>query len=159
MEFKEKIIHLDASTGYFQTPDPDDVFRVISGTVLVYIAPFLKGAPVNYKFFCEVEVGQLIPAFSFVDRSYQKYNFYLRPKEEADLVCMHDMLTSVLKRKFLTNHGITNYEDEGYEGCLIGFYEREVAKAEIRILRDQNTENEQNQIAGQVIKNAFETDI
>ena len=83
MEPQEGKFVLDASSPYYPTEDSTDVYRVLSGTVLVYIAPLEKGKPVNYRLFCEVEQGRLIPAFSCKD-SFRQFNFYLKAKSSAE---------------------------------------------------------------------------
>lgn len=158
MESFEELIHLDAESKLYATENHEDVYRVVSGTVMVSIAPLKNGRPVSRLFLREAEAGDLIPSFSFRDTEYRQWRFFLSAKEEAELICMKQKATKVLQRNFVRVAGIRNYEQEGYDLCLVEHYNREIVKATAIILSDEKGRLVEKEKAGEAIVGTFDPD-
>ncbi|MCR4906331.1 MAG: ATP-binding cassette domain-containing protein, partial [Clostridiales bacterium] len=63
--------------------------------------------------------------------------------------------TNVLRERFLTKCGIDTYRIEGFEGSLFEFYNRELLKNDVYILRGKKAAPEVNKAAYEVIRSAF----
>ena len=132
MDHQEERIHLYGTDTYI-TQDEKDAFRVVSGSVLVFIAPLKGGSPDIRRMLCEVSEGHLIPSFSYRDDNYVQWRFLFTPKDEAELVRLPGMATSVLYRKFAKSAQLENFQEEGFEKSLIEYYQRETLKDNVFI--------------------------
>ncbi len=132
MDHQEERIHLYGTDTYI-TKTEKDAFRVLSGSVLVFIAPLKNEEPGIRRLLCEVTKGHLIPSFSYLDNHYVQWRFLFTPKDEAELVRLPGMATSVLYRKFAKSANLENFQEEGFERRLIEFYQRESLKDNVFI--------------------------
>ena len=150
-------IHLYGTDNYM-TEAPGDAYRVLSGSVLVFVAPLKGGKPDRRLLLCEVAEGRLIPAFSHRDGDYVNWRFLLIPRDEAELLRLPDMATSVLYRNFAKAAGLENFREEGFAGSIIDFYKKESLKDDVYIgLGKKNTPGVNIASYG-VIKQAFDSD-
>lgn len=125
-------IHL-YSTDTYISEDARNAYRVLEGSVLVFVAPIKNGKAERRQLLCEVGQGHLIPAFSYRDSEYVNWRFILVPRSEATLLLLPGMVTSVLHRKFAARAGLENYPQEGFEQSLVEFYKREALKDDVYI--------------------------
>ena len=132
MENHEERIHLYGTDTYI-TETAKDAFRVASGSVLVFIAPLKKGSPDIRRMVCEVTEGHLIPSFAYRDENYVNWRFLFTTRDEAELIRLPGMATSVLYRRFAEAAGVEGYKEEGFEKSLIEHYQRESLKDNIFI--------------------------
>ena len=155
MEYTEQHLLLSGS----QTLIPHgakDGYRVLSGTVLVYVVPWKQEAPGRRLLLCEVPEGRIIPSFVYRDQQYDHWRFCLVAKDEARLERMENCATSVLYRNFAKRAGLTSFEQEGFEQSLVEFYRRESLKDNIYIGRGKARTPEVNRASFGVIKKAFD---
>lgn len=141
----------------FYTKDRDSVLRVIEGTVYVYLMPWEREKPGRKILLCEIPAGKMIPSFCCEDRNRVPYCFAVVPKGHAVLTEMTGMMTSVLQERFLTRCGIDSYRIEGFEGSLFEFYNRELLKNDVYLLRGERAAPEINEAAYEVIRSAFDS--
>ena len=132
MDQHGEMIHL-YSTDTYITENSRDAFRVHSGTVLVFIAPLKSGRPDIRRLLCEVTAGHLIPSFSYRDADYVNWRFVLLTRDEAEIECLPNMVTSVLLRRFAKTAGLVNFQQEGFEQSLVEAYKRESLKDNVFI--------------------------
>lgn len=157
MDHQEERIHLCGTDTYI-TETEKDAFRVLSGSVLVFVAPLKNGTPDIRRPVCEVSEGHLIPSFSYRDENYVNWRFLFTTRDEAELVRLPGMATSVLYRRFAESAGLESYREEGFEKSLIERYQRESLKDNIFIhLGDKQGSGVQIANYG-VIKQAFDAD-
>lgn len=157
MENREDKIHLYGTDNYM-TEGSGDVYRVCSGTVLVFVAPLKEGRPNRRLLLCEVSEGHLIPSFTCRDSEYVKWRFVLVPKEDAVLEVLHGKATSVLYRKFAAAAGLENYQQEGFSQSLIEYYKRESLKDDVYIGLGKKNRPSVDIASYGVIKKAFDAD-
>lgn len=137
------------------THDPLDAYRADSGTVLVYIVPWAKNSEGRRVLLCEVPEGTVIPAFSYKDRDYKEWRFLLVAKEFAEISVMKASSTSVLKKRFIKNAGINSYEHEGFNDCLVDFYNRELLKDDVFIEHGKKLGEQVGEASYGVIRDSF----
>lgn len=134
MDEKSNILHL-YSTDQYVTEHDRDAYRVVSGTVIVFIAPFTDGRSGRRVKLCDVPAGNSLPSFAYKDDEGGQWNFILVPEDEADILCMPGMATSVLYKRFAAKTGLEEYEDEGWNRCLADYYNLESLKDNVFINR------------------------
>ena len=156
MERKEELIHL-YGTDVLITEGKKDAYRVQAGSVFVYIAPLKGGKPSLRRFLFEVEAGHLIPSFSYVDGEYTEWRFLLAPKDEADLIRLPSVATSVLYRKFSEAAGLKNYQQEGFARSVVDFYKQESLEDRVYIRLGDLQKPGVNIANYGVIKQAFDS--
>ena len=153
MTAQEKIVI--SGTDRIVTHDPLDAYRIEGGTVLVYIVPWAKNSVGRRVLLCEASEGTVIPAFSYKDRDYKEWRFLFTAKENAELCLMKESSTSVLQKKFIKNIGIKTFELEGFDDCLVDFYNRELLKDEVFIERGKRLDEEVSEASYSVIRDSF----
>ena len=133
MDNTENIIHL-YSTDQYVTEKDGDAIRVVSGTVIVFIAPLKDGAPVRRIKLCEITEGHSLPSFSCRDEGTD-WRFVLVPEDEADLTLMPGRATSVLYKRFCLGAGLESFATEGFSRSVIDRYNLESLKDNVFINR------------------------
>lgn len=133
-----EIIHLK-KTDETITHNPRSAFSVDEGDVLVYVVPWsetrdeIAGQRVML---CEVNAGHSIPAFAWKDQSFVSWRFMITPRQES--AAMHVIeggATIPLKKRFLSNAGISTYDIEGFERSLVEFYNEKKLSDDVFIER------------------------
>ena len=127
MEQREKMIRL-CETDSLVTEEEKDVYKVQSGSVIVYIVPWKAGKPGSRIRLCEVEAGRLIPSLAYTDADYTQWRFVLKPQNEASLQLLPGLATGPLREKFAEKAGIENFSQEGFSKSLTDFYKRSSLK-------------------------------
>lgn len=154
IQTNEKIVL--SGTDVFCPQEPKDAYRVEQGELYVYIVPWKNEKPGRRVLLCEVSQGKVIPGFVYKDMDYRQWRFAVVPKTDgAELAVMHNSVTSVLHRNFLRRAGINTYMEEGYEGSLAEYYNREILKDDAYIAKGQMAEPEAKAAALDAIKGAF----
>ncbi len=151
--FDEKF-HLYGTDSYI-TEGTKDAFRVATGSVFVFVAPMKGGKPNRRLLLCEISEGHLIPSFAFQDSEYVNWRFILVPRDEADLILLPGMATSVLYRRFARTAGLESFQEEGFQQSLIDFYKRESLKDNIYIELGQKNRPDVDIATYGVIRQAF----
>ncbi len=117
------------------TENSEDAYRVVSGSVYVYIVPWSSGQAGRRSLLCQVEKGSLIPAFSYVDQDSEAWRFCLTAAEEAELIPMEGACTMPLKKRFLKKAGIANPGEETYEDVLVDQFRMNLVREDGFLLR------------------------
>ena len=141
---------------YYVTPNNTDAYRVLSGSVLVYIVPWKKQEIGRRSLLCEVQEGNLIPSFAYRDMDYQQWRFCFVAVEEAALEQMPDMCTMPLRKKFLRHAGVTNFEQEGYENALVDCYRMNLVREDGYFIRTDIEKKETQARTNRLITSLFE---
>lgn len=157
MNITETNIHLHGMETYIPQ-DEKTAYRVLSGTILLYIVPWVKDKPGRRVLLGEVPQGRVIPSFVHRDMDYKEWRFVLAAKEEVELQIMPSSVTSALLRNFSRRIGLNSFEEEGFENSLVEFYRREVVKDDVFIKRGEKKEPVSKMASYGVIKDAFDTD-
>lgn len=148
-------IHLE-STDVYITEGPKDAFRVVSGTVMIYVAPLKAGQPGRRLLLCEIGEGKLFPSLAYRDASFREWRFLITPRETAELERMPGKATSVLYRKFARAAELASFAQEGFENGVVEHYEHETLKDNVFIGRGKKDEPNVNIASYGVIREAFE---
>ena len=122
-DLENKTISLTGAQQYL-TDHAGDMFQVLSGTVNIYIAPLKDGKPEKKLFLYAAGQGQRFPAFCCRDSEYKNWRFLLLAEGSAELSVVSDGCTSILYKNFARRVSQKGFEEEGFEGSLISFYDR-----------------------------------
>ena len=150
----ENTIHL-YSTDQFLTENDGDAIRVVSGTIIVFIAPIKDGAPVRRIKLCEIEEGHSLPSFSCRDEEGVDWRFVLVPEDEADINIMPGRATSVLYKRFCTGAGLESFATEGFSRSVIDRYNLESLKDSVFINRGQKNNPAVEEDSNRMIAESF----
>lgn len=144
-----------SNTDIFYTECPEDVWFVQSGSVYVYIVSGTEGHSGRRLLLCTVPAGKMFPAFSFEDNGGVFWNFAVVPAEKAVLAVKKQAVTGAFQQSFLEQCGVSTYAIEGFAGSLIEFYNRELLRNNISMMRGQRAKPEAENAAYDVIQQAF----
>ncbi|MBP3941830.1 MAG: NHLP bacteriocin export ABC transporter permease/ATPase subunit [Christensenellaceae bacterium] len=153
MEFKEQNIRLSGSESYIPK-NGLDAFRIVSGSLFIYIVSEENGIIGRRLLLCEMEKGRIIPALA-AKEGRTNYHFLFVAKDEAELLPMRGSVTSILKRNFAKRIDLAAFAEEGFEGSLVEFYKKEALKDDIYIRRGKKLEPDINIASYGIIRRAF----
>ena len=134
VQYGGDVIHLQGSACLI-TQKREDAYRVISGNVYVDIVPWRKGEVGRRSLLCQVNEGEMIPAFCYRDLDYQQWRFCLVAVEEAAVSCMEGMCTGPLRNRFLTRAQVENPGQETYENALVNQYRMNLVREDGYLIR------------------------
>ena len=140
---------------FFVTQNPDDAYRVISGSVYVYIVPWGDEKPGRRSLLCQIDKNGMIPAFVYEDRDHQAWRFLFVAVDVASLECMEGFNTGPLRRKFLAKAGVDNPGDEGYEDALVNCYRMNLVKEDGYLIRTGKEKEHVEQHTSELIASFF----
>lgn len=128
------------------TDDETCAYKVISGTMLIYVVPMKNGKPGRRSFIYQAECGEVIPSFSYKDIEYCQWRFCFSAVDIASVQVIENGSTKILKEKFARKAGLKNYSREGYNGALVDQYRLNVVTEDgfIRRTRNQRTDTAEN---------------
>lgn len=151
-------MHLKGGS-YYITEDPKDAYRVLSGTVLVYIVP-LQGQEVGRRaFLCERKEKDTIPAFSYRDMEYQSWRFCFVALEEASIQCMPGRNTRPLQEKFTRSAGVKEFGRDGYEDALVNHYRLCLVREDAYLIRSGREKLVNKERTDRMITSLFSKDM
>ena len=150
----ENMIYLSGSDA-FVTENERDAYRVVSGTVLVFVAPIENGELGRRLLLCEVPEKKVIPSFVYRDKNYKRWRFILVAKESAELAHMPNSVTKALHRNFAKLAKLDAFEQEGFHDSIVEFYHTEKLKDNVYIERGEKKGKNINIAAYGVIRKAF----
>lgn len=127
-------IELKGGSSYIPQ-EKDDAYRVVSGSVYVYIVPWSHGEPGRRSLLCCVDKGSMIPAFVYRDLDHQSWRFSIVAVDEAQLERMEGFNTGPLRKKFLSKAGVDNPGNEGYEDALVNRYRMNLVQEDGYLIR------------------------
>lgn len=155
-----KTISLDSielKGGSFYVPqEKDDAYRVISGSVYVYIVPWNHGEPGRRSLLCRMDKGNVIPAFIYRDLEHQSWRFCFVAVDEAVLERMEGFNTGPLRRKFLAKAGVENLGNENYEDALVNHYRMNLVQEDGYLIRTEKDKVKVQAHTSELIASFFE---
>lgn len=143
---------------FYITENAENAFRVIKGTVLVFIVPYNNGTAGRRSFVYEANEEETIPAFSYRDIEYCNWRFCLVALDKAELAEMQNASTKVLQRKFCEKAKIANFRVEGYNNGLVDQYRKNIVAEDSFIKRTKNNRETTAASVLRLIYRAFDSD-
>ncbi len=134
----ENRIALAGGKNYFCEND-SEAYRIVSGPVLVYIAPITQCGTGRRSFLYEAGEGEIIPSFHCRDSEYNEWCFCFSALEKAEIEILEYGSTKRLRDTFSHKIQLRNYEEEGYNGALLEQYRYQLLKEDILIKRNRNS--------------------
>ena len=134
MSEENKVISLKGSGRYYSVNDTD-AYRVLKGTVLVFIVPEEKWGEGRKSFIYEAAEGEIIPSFRYIDRESKKWMFCLTALDSAEFEIIEYGSTKKLKDGFASKIKLKNYAIEGFNPGLTEKYKANILKEDILIKR------------------------
>lgn len=121
---------------YYITETPTDAYRVLSGSVHIYVVPWTEGQPGRRSLICTAEQNTIFPAFSHTDAEGGLWRFLVTPAEEhAQLERLEGLSTGPLQKKFLGRTGIENPGRETYGNLLVDRYRLNLVQEDGYLIR------------------------
>ena len=99
-----------------------DAWRVVSGNVLIYVAPWNDETLGRRVFVCEATPGEVIPSLSFKDYKHTQWRFCFVAVEAAELSVIKGGSTNILKSRFSERAKLDDTAHEGFDQAVINFY-------------------------------------
>ena len=141
---------------YYITDNASDSYRVLDGTVLVYVVPIRSKVIGRRSFVYEAGRNEVIPGFSYRDMDYCEWKFCLAALETAELATIENGSTKVLKERFSQKANITNYRTEGFNEGLVDQYRRNIVTEDGFIRRSQQARVTTSENTLRLILSAFQ---
>ncbi|MBQ6864214.1 MAG: NHLP bacteriocin export ABC transporter permease/ATPase subunit [Clostridia bacterium] len=121
------------------TENENEAFRVVSGTVLVFIAPMHGSFPGRRSFVYEAHAGEMLPSFRYKDIEYVNWRFCFAAVDTAEIECIPNGCTKILRDKFADKIRLANYPTDGFNACLVDRYRLDKAAEDAFIIRTLRT--------------------
>lgn len=151
---KDNIISLSGGSFYI-TANNADAYKVINGDVLVYIVPYDNETIGRRSFIYEATEQEVIPSFCYRDMNYRNWRFCFVALDDANVECISDGSTKILKERFCKKAKIKNFGIEGYEESLVDQYRRNIVTEDGFIRRSQHEREDTTKNTYKLILNAF----
>jgi ATP-binding cassette subfamily C protein len=101
----------------------NDAWRVVSGGVYVYVAPWENDTAGRPVFLYEAKAGEVLPSLCFKDYQHVEWRFsFSAAADTAGVSVIRGGNTSVLRRRFSERVGLDSTEREGFDGAVVNFY-------------------------------------
>lgn len=139
----------------YLTHSETTAYKVVEGTVLMYIVPLKKGQPGRRSFIYQAEKNEVIPSFAYKDIEYCEWRFCLVAVDRAELLPIENGCTKTLKERFSKKANIKNFSREGYNGGLVDQYRINIVTEDGFIRRTQHQREDTAANILQLIFNAF----
>ena len=140
---------------FFVTQEQEDAYRVLSGSVYVYVVPWNNEKPGRRSMLCRIDKNGVIPAFVYEDRDHQAWRFLFVAVDEASLERMEGFNTGPLRRKFLARAEINNPGNEGYEDALVDRYRMNLVKEDGYLIRTGKEKTQVEEHTNELITSFF----
>lgn len=153
MDKERKCFRL-SSTQTFLTPSREDAYRVLSGSLFLYLVPVGESGTERRLFLAEIEKGGVFPGYVWQDYKKQSWVFLAVPRGDTELEVLERASTSVLQRRFCKDNKIEKFESEGFFNALLDHYHRRMVVPEKGLLeknrqaKEETRENIRETIAG-----------
>ncbi|MDE7312105.1 MAG: NHLP bacteriocin export ABC transporter permease/ATPase subunit [Eubacterium sp.] len=139
----------------YLTQNSQDAYRVLSGSVLVYIVPLQGQSMGRRAFLCEKKENETIPAFFYKDMEYQSWCFCLAALEEASILCMPGMNTGPLKKKFAQSAGVQEFESDGFDDAFVNHYRLCLVRDDAYLIRSKREKQANQERTDRLISSLF----
>lgn len=147
---------IELKGGSFYVPqEGEDAYRVVSGSVYVYIVPWSHGEPGRRSLLCRIDNGGMIPAFVYRDLDHQSWRFCLVAVEEAVLERMEGFNTGPLRKRFLSKANVDDAGNEGYEDALVNRYRMNLVQEDGYLMRTNKDKKEVQEHTSGLIASFF----
>ena len=154
MNTVDNLISLKGGDAYL-THSEVNAYKIVDGTVLVYVVPLKNGKPGRRSFIYQAETNEVIPAFAYKDIEYCEWRFCFVAVDSARLTVIENGSTKVLRERFSKKARIKNFGKEGYNGGLVDQYRINIVTEDGFIRRTQHQrEDTASNILG-LILNSF----
>ena len=140
---------------FYVTERASDAFKVIEGSILIYIVPLKETGIGRRSFIYQAYENEVFPSFAYKDIEYCQWRFCLVAVDEAIVEIIDNGATKRLKQRFAEKAKIKNYEHEGYEGGLVDQYRINTVTEDGFIRRSQHERAETVANTLKLILNAF----
>jgi len=115
--------------GKLHLTEKDAVYKVSSGTALVYFVPIMEGKPGRRLFLRECAEGELIPGFEY-DSIYGLSRLGIMALDKAEIEAEKREVTDELKLSFAERIDLTLFDASEFEEQMIEKYNLNLAKEE-----------------------------
>ncbi len=137
MNTMDNLISLKGGETYI-TNSETNAYKVLEGTVLVYVVPIKNGKPGRRSFIYQAESNEVIPSFAYKDIEYCEWRFCFAAVDSARLMVIENGSTKVLRERFSKKVGIKNVSKEGYNGSIVDRYRLNIVTEDGFIRRTQH---------------------
>lgn len=137
MNTADNLISLKDGDTYI-TNSEVNAYKIVSGTVFVYVVPIKNGKIGRRSFIYQAETNEVVPSFSFKDIEYCEWRFCFVAVDKAELRCIENGSTKILREKFSKKAMIKNYSREGFDGGLVDQYRINIVTEDGFIRRTQH---------------------
>lgn len=137
------------------TDNKYNVYKVLTGNLLVFIIPYRNSTQGRRMFLCEAKEEELIPAYSYKDMEYCEWRFLLTAVEEVELEVKADAVTNVLKDSFIDKFELTICAKEGFDEGLRDLYKSNIVKEDGFIIRTQRHQERKKRNVEHLIVDLF----
>lgn len=117
------LCRLDPERSYFTAGmDPQDAFFVAEGTVQIFVAKKNGDTVTSTPCLATVTADRYFPCLSLAEPDGSIWGFVVRPKAgDAVIERRASSATRFLKIRFLEENGLSGYEQESFEGCILNW--------------------------------------
>lgn len=119
-----------SENSYILTANQNDHYRLVSGSVLVYVIPIKKNRAGEPKLYCRItqnDSNRVIPALCCQDQEGNRWHLMIKPDNgSAVLTYFGGMQTNVLYIRFLERGHLPGDNAESFEKSMIAFYNNSV---------------------------------
>ena len=150
----DNLISLKGGDTYI-TNLPTDAYKVLEGTVLMYVVPIKNGKPGRRSFIYQAECNEVIPGFSYKDIEYCEWRFCFVAVDRAKLTVIENGSTKLLRERFSKKARIRNFGKEGYNGGLVDQYRINIVTEDGFIRRTQHQREDTVSSILSLIYNSF----
>lgn len=154
MNTMDNLIFLKGGDTYI-TDSEVNAYKVMEGTVLVYVVPLKNGVPGRRSFVYQAETNEVLPGFSYKDIEYCEWRFCFVAVDSAKLSVIENGSTKMLRERFSKKAGISNFAKEGYNGGLVDQYRINIVTEDGFIRRTQHQREDTASDILSLILNSF----
>lgn len=157
MEKHEMTVVLDGADVHI-THERSTAYRVLKGTVQIYVVPLFNGIPGKRVRIYDACAGEMLPSFVHEDKAHMHWRFCFATNNSAQLQMIPNGNTSVLRKNLAKKIGVVGFEKEGYENSLVNLYHHNEMK-DIAFIEKAGKERERVEKESKVIiQEAFSQD-
>ena len=124
------------------TENDADALRVVSGSALVFVVPLMRSGTGRRMFITEVQAGETIPGFAYIDPNYLEWRFCIVPNGSCRLEILKDATDEQLREDFALTAKLSNYAEEGFNEGLVDQYRVNMLSEDNFILSNRSDQNE-----------------
>ncbi len=149
---------IELSTGKtYKTENPADAFKIISGSVDVFLVPTENGIQGRPLFLMHCEEGSMIPSVSSKDHNYTDWNLQFEATDDCTLHIVKNGSTKPLKKRFRSRiHLEDKSEKESLEETLREYYLKREIRDDVLITRSEEHRKRERKETENILKQSGE---